>query len=592
MTAANSEERAERRAAARRRSGTQIGCIWSATLVVLLIIYLVGMAVLRHFNNRSWSESINSALQKGDTVSAEALIEACRRDNPGLTKRPDFAVWERQLANLKNQEAQKVQRFNRKLRQLQKQLDAENADPQLLLMRLTEAARECPDASQLEQLREMQLRCEALARMRELVSAQSGAQELSAIQTLFDSTPQALQQNDYARTFEILDDCDHRTKLLVQKYYNIHEIAEQGRLLQKKLRQRRISVKAAQRIFQDSEKAFSQLVLSASAALLEQNCQNFLQKYPASFRCAAVRDLLRELKFFTNNKYLEDIKLQQLKQKRSLLNSQEYLIAEIKNFMTKNFQAITYELVLQTADRQLVKAECYTPQTFSAPDKNGLISIAFNTVDDRKVKGEFTADGSGRVQIGNRVYQGKLFGIKPLGELPQPYWQRRIVELDSINSSLDVLDFMTHTLPALINDRQLPEQLRQQLAAISKQAVKRLGSTPQQYIFTHDILEFCSKSQLRFAGVRLAGESVSQIHLIAGTPLSASLWQIVFHNGQLKAEYLGTVQKPILTDSSNVCILAVPENSADYRQQFILWQQQALREKLYLPKLPAFMQFK
>ena len=592
MTAANSEERAERRAAARRHSGMQIGCIWSATLVILLIIYLVSMAILRHFNYRSWSESINNALKKGDIANAEALIESCRRDNPELTKRPDFAVWERQLATLKNKEAQKVQRFDRKLRQLQKQLDAEDADPQLLLMRLTEAARECPDASQLEQLREMQLRCEALARMRELVSAQSGAQELSAIQTLFDSTTQTLQQNDYARTFEILDDCDHRTKLLVQKYYNIHEIAEQGRLLQKKIRRQRMSTQAAQRNFQDSEKAFSQLVLSASAALLEHNCQNFLQKYPASFRCAAVRNLLRELPFLNNQQWLKQLKEQQLKQQHSLQNTQKYLIAEIKNFMTKNFQAITYELVLQTADRQLLRLECYTPQTFSAPDKNGMISIAFNTVDDRKVKGEFTSDGNGKVQINNRIYQGKLVGIKPVGELPQPYWQRRIVVLDGINSSLDVLEFMTHTLPALINDRQLPEHLRQQLAAINKQATARLGSTPQQYIFTREILDFCSKSKLRFAGVRIAGENVSQIHLIAGTPLSASLWQIVFHNGQLKVEYLGTVQKPNLTDSNNVCILAVPENSADYRQQFILWQQQALREKLYLPKLPAFMQFK
>ena len=315
MNTADRSDREKFRDELRKRSGVRIGCIWSVTLLILLIVYLVSMAVLRYFNCRQWSESINSALKQGDIVRAEALLSACRRDLPALRSKAEFAIWERQLEVLKNKQQQKLRRFERKLGKLRKQLEAEDADPQLLLMRLAEVARECSDEAQLEDLRELQLRCEALARMRELVSAQSGSAEIAGLQKQLEQAETLLKQHEYTRFFESLENCNKRARSLVQKYYNIREIAEQGRFLQKKIRSLHVRGTAEQQQYLASEADFAKLLQAATAADLISGGKDFLKKYPASSHRPVVENLFRELPFLKNQTWHNNLE-RQLRQQR------------------------------------------------------------------------------------------------------------------------------------------------------------------------------------------------------------------------------------------------------------------------------------
>ena len=584
----------------RKYSGVRVGCIWSVTLLILLIVYLISMAVLRYFNHRQWSESIDSALKQGDIARAEALLTACRRDLPALRSKADFAIWERQLEVLKNNQQQKLRRFELKLGKLRKQLEAEDADPQLLLMRLAEVARECSDESQLEDLRELQLRCEALARMRELVSAQSGAVEIASLQEQLVHAETLLKQHEYSRFFELLESCTGRARSLVQKYYNIRKIAEQGRVLQKKIRSLHTRGTAEQQQYLASEADFVKLLQAATAADLIAGGKDFLKKYPSSSHGHDIENLFRELTFLKNQTWHNGLARQLRQQQQRLQRARQLAIKLIKEFMAENYTMVTYELVLRLDDNRLMRWECYTPQSFSEADPQGVITIAFRDTADRKIKGEFTADGRGKVVVNGVVRQGKLEKRQPIGDLPQPYWQRKLKMFDGIETLPDFLPFLSTALPEAVNDRDLPEALRSQLQVILRKVQQEFNTTPQQYMFTEKVLTFCRQSQLRFGGiVLLADGRIAKLNWVIDRPQPSTVWILKAHRNKAGIGFYGsarsrtvTAEVPVKNFSNTAHILAVMENAADCRKQLLLWQQEARQNNLVMPQLPDFLQFK
>ena len=321
----------------RQRSGVRSALIWGGVLLAALSIYLIAYALTRHFTHLAWAKAINAALKAQDTAQSAALLQACRREQPALSKKPQFVMWQNQLAVLQQNQAQKSAIFQHKLAQLRQLLEKPDAvNMQVWPLQLAETARYAATETELSQLRSIQLQCEALNRRQQLRHTQIAAELLQYINSQLKVLSRLRQQNNPAEHRNLSTKCNNILQELQQNYPAVPEIAQQALQLRKQLQHENSQLQQHEQQLQAENHAFRQILNSAFAAEAVTRAKDFLQRYPQSKYSAGVGNMLQSIQL-----------LEQLQHDRSL--SDRIAAMEQKNQQAIAFWRKEFARIMQTA---------------------------------------------------------------------------------------------------------------------------------------------------------------------------------------------------------------------------------------------------
>ncbi len=568
----DTHESAECRADRRRRSGVRVGCIWGIVLLLALTLYIGAFAIMQHFNFQRWSKKINHALKQQNIAEAAALLEACKVQAPRLTRRADYAVWQSQLQRLHERQQSRRLRFATQLKKLEKALDSENADHLQLTLLLANIARSASDEAELAEVRNLQARCESLAAMRELASAQSGAAELKVLRERYLQSMVLLEKDDFQKFRTLNTQGCRRLQILLQKYYKFPELTAQLRRLQRQYRESADLARQREAHMLIMEGEFEALLKDSSAQNMEQKCRNFLQKYPQSRRAAAVKALLQQLPML-QEPFAETLKRRLDSMERDLQHSRQQFQDDLRKFAGKVHTPVRCELVIQLDDKTLKSWETTDLVRFSQSDAQDISQIKFTTLQGESLQGSFAADGSGSVQISNVQYRGRLYRGKPEGMLPKSYWQERVLDIAYGNYGKNFLTGLAE-LPRIIkDDPRLPEHVKNNLLEICKRAQQNLKMSPEQYIFSRSVLSYCAAHTPVFAGVSVNGK----LNVVGNIAPQTTRWLLLDGKWQRGS------------NDSVICVVAVAKDAGNYAEMQKKWQEYAAAEKLVVPELPEFL---
>ena len=588
MTPDTHEQKELCRSEKRRRSGVRVGMIWGTVLLLALLIYLFMFAVMESISVKRWRAAVNQAFKQENVSEISALLEACRIQAPRLAKRSEYAVWQNRLRTLQKRQESRKLRFNTQLAELKKLLDSENVDHIKLNLALVNIARSASDEAELTELRTLQARCAALSEMRELATARSGVAELEDLQKIHAQIIEALQRRDLQK-FEQLDRKGQaKLKLLIQTYYKFPEITAQARRLSKKFRS---SAELAQKIRADmllENKDIEQLLKSTSLEKLKHNCQLFLTNHPHSEFVVQVKYLQKQLQVLDSDRTQKSKQLlENMAHRRK--QAQLQLQRDLQNIASVELKSSFRELTIQLADLSLKSWTTSDLSRFSQPDANDMRSIAFVTGDGQELRGTFDASGSGKVTVNGKTYAGKLYSGKTEGALPNCYWQQQLLDICYVNVQNEFFALISELPDKIKNDPRLPERIKNKLLDIFADALKTLDSTPEQYIFSRSILEFCVQHPIVFAGMVYSNNDGKEqffcVHYMQKND-QATIWIV----GDKKPFFKQFIKNKTFADNQYPHIAFTSEGFVDYAAKLAQWRKTAAEKKLLLPELPDFLQ--
>jgi hypothetical protein len=105
---------------------------------------------------------------------------------------------------------------------------------------------------------------------------------------------------------------------------------------------------------------------------------------------------------------------------------------------------------------------------------------------------------------------------------------------------------------------------------------------------------------LRFGGIVLLTDGrIAKLNWVIDRPQPSTVWILEAQRNKVDISFYGTARShtvtaevPVKNFSNTAHVLVVMENAADCRKQLLLWQQEARQNKLVMPQLPDFLQFK
>lgn len=587
----------------RQRSGVRSALIWGGVLLAALSIYLIAYALTRHFTHLAWAKAINAALKAQDTAQSAALLQACRREQPALSKKPQFVMWQNQLAVLQQNQAQKSAIFQHKLAQLRQLLEKPDAvNMQVWPLQLAETARYAATETELSQLRSIQLQCEALNRRQQLRHTQIAAELLQYINSQLKVLSRLRQQNNPAEHRNLSTKCNNILQELQQNYPAVPEIAQQALQLRKQLQHENSQLQQHEQQLQAENHAFRQILNSAFAAEAVTRAKDFLQRYPQSKYSAGVGNMLQSIQL-----------LEQLQHDRSL--SDRIAAMEQKNqqaiaFWRKEFarimqtalQGTVFELVMNipTEKNKIKRFETIEKVSFQPASGGRTWQIKFNSPEYGPATGVFQADGRGTVTAGSRNWNGQmLHPARPAGELPTAHWQELLYQLDLQLQTLEKTQFphwLGKTTTAIRQNKLLPSALQQQLLTALQQTAEQLGMQPQQFIFEYQVLTQVKAFTPVFAGFLHIDSDGIRYYLLRNSSTAATAWLLNGSQpppwptvGVLKAGKLQIDSPQLLTGSRPVHVLAAPEQAVNWVQQLQNYRLQAAKQNLIMPELPGYL---
>lgn len=573
----------------RRRSGVRAGMIWGTVLLLALLIYLGMFAVMENISANRWRAAINQAFRQEENISEiSALLEACRIQAPRVAKRPEYAGWQNRLRTLQKRRENRKLLFKTQLDELKKLLDSENADHIKLNLALANIARNASDEAELTELRTLQARCEALSEMRELATARSGVAEIDELKKLHEQITESLHRRDL-QTFEQLDrKGQSKIKLLLQTYYKFPEITAQARRLSKKFRS---SAELAQKLRADillENKDIEEVFKSTSLEKLQHNCQLFLKNHPRSEFAIQVQYLQKQLRILEHDNTQKTRQLlADMIHRREQAKLQ--LQRDLQNIANMELKSSLRELTIQQADSTLMSWTTSDLGRFSQPDADDMRSIAFVTTDGQKLQGSFDASGNGNVTVNGKTYSGKLYSGKAEGALPNCYWQQKLLDICYVNVQSEFFTLISELPGKIENDPRFPERIKTSLLNILADANKTFKTTPEQYIFSQAVLEYCIQHPITFAGMVYCGndgkEQFCSVQYM-GENDQATIW-LVFDQKPFFKHF--QKNKPF-ADDRYPHIAVTSKGFVDYTDKLAQWRKTAAEKNLQLPELPDFLQ--
>lgn len=589
----------------RRIAGVRAAWIWGGVLVALTLIYWAVYGVMAHFSDQRWAKAINKALQARDAENVSALLIACRREAPRLIKTPAFALWQQELLKLQQQNARRKVIFAQKLKSLQQRAAAPGGESAPLELELANAARYAADEEDLASLRTLQLHCETLARSRMLSFAQAATQELGKLQQAKSQLAPLRQQHKWSEHNELLARLQKSVQTLSGRYQTLPEAAAAAENILLKLQNEARAAKAQQQAIRQETAAYHAVLKAVSKADIAAQAAEFMQKYPASCRQAVLQQLLKDLAVLDRP---GDVNL------RKRLNLMEENLGAAKKLFVKELNSISqseletgsFELILKSGFNEYFHFETLDDAKFSEFDARKICRIKFTLLDGRKLYGEFTASGVGKVDVAGRLFAGTMVNGSPRGKLPVSYKQSLLLKLESMCQSgkeEHFPEFLYILQQELDLNKLIPETLHRKLTAALRLAESVLRSPAGEFIFERSILSRCLELTPRFAGLAMVDEQGKLNYFSDGRDhRRTTVWAVEANSNALPAyTILGTLEKRSLKVSNaslvppeRVRVLAVPQTACDIAGELAAWRKLAAKDKNFskLPVLPEFLSWK
>lgn len=586
----------------RRSAGVRAAWIWGGVLIALTLIYWALYGVMAHFSDQRWARAINRALQSRDAENVSALLIACRREAPRLVKTPAFAVWQQELLKLQQQNARKKVIFEQKLKSLQQRLTAPGGENAALELELANAARYAADEEDLARLRTLQLHCETLSRSRMLSFAQTAAQELEKLRQTQSQLAPLRQQKKWREHNELLARLQKSVQTLSGRYQTLPEVAAAVEKSRLELQNEAQSIKALQCAQQQETAAYCAVFQAVGKVDIAAQAAEFMQKYPASSRKAVFQQLLKDLAVLDRPCEVNLRKRLDLMEE-NLGAAKKLFVKELSSISRSELETGSFELILKSGFNEYFHFETLDDAKFSEFDAQKICRIKFTLLDGRKLYGEFTAAGVGKVDVAGSLFAGTMANGSPRGKLPVSYKQKLLLKLESMCQSgkeEDFPEFLYILQQELDLNKLIPGTLHRKLTAALRLAESVLRSSAGEFIFERSILSRCLELIPRFAGLAMVDKQGKLHYFSDGRDhRRTTVWAVEANsNAGAACTILGTLEKRSLKVSNTslvpperVRVLAVPHTACDIAGELAAWRKLAAKDKNFskLPVLPEFL---
>ncbi len=604
----SSAPNSETRPARRRAAGVRAAWIWGGVLTVLAIVYGICYLILDARREGDWEREINAALNNRDAVRAAALLRAGRRDRPALVQSPHFAVWESRLLEIQESNARRLAAFEKRLQELRDALERERWQDKAFPLELAEAAKLAPDEAALDQLSELRLRYEALAKARTLAAAQAGAAALEDVRSGLRELAELRGRNDwplYDKRSALLRD---RLEAVRLQYPDLPELSDAVRSLQHRWREEQDAGRAAQAAFEQENADFETVLAGGFHEEIARRARRFLAEHPRSTHVPELQGLLRELDVL-NTPWRGEIESELERLRQCAADAMAIFRTGLLKLDAEYLTPTLYELAVRGPNQAIRRYWTAERAAFTAPDAAGRVRIAFTTVGNETVRGEFSDGGSGVLSVNNQSSRVALvMPGAPRNYLEPALYQERLRSMRTQLQTLNTADFpvwLDGVAAMLRTDAStMPEALRRDLAEWVRQAARALEPDARQprsepgrrHELKRKILAECTMHTPVFAGL-IRYDATGKLRFFpAGIPRQRSdAWTVDANGKTPRFQAFGELREMRLFPSAawdgtaRVRAVLAPQSDWVVAERRASWNKLAGEDPALLPKLPAFV---
>ena len=601
MACKHTPDLVEKRRKMRFRSGVRAFLAAGAVLLALFLLYTAARSILVSVSQQRWKKNISSAIRSGDTTQIAFLLEKCRKEAPYLAEKPIFKQWEKSLLQLMNEEASRRQEFRKRLNALQQKLQNHPDADFAWQSELTAIAGYAANKQELAELRKLEEHCKALTQLRTVKAAQSAVGEIKELEKSLQTLSELTRQNRWQEHRRQQRKIREKISAIMLKYPSIPEISLRALQIKKLLEQDVAAAAKAENHAAAEQAGYRKIISSASPEELASAIEAFRKQYPQSRYNAELNDLYNDLKQL-QLPYADQLKNLLQKMADNNRTAKYIYTQEFEKIAAEELQFGTFELILQQDNHRIVRFETLSKCEFIR-QSNGSSTITFTDLNNHKVQGVFSADGSGVVESNGERRYGRMIYGKSTGMLPQSFKQQTLLKIQRYlqqNKEEDFPVFLFFLQQEISSGKLnlLPMAIKEKLQNALSMAEKILKAPAAQFIFTKDILKQCSENTPVFAGiVKLNGKTpeFATPSIAINKNKNTTLWLVnsrqkpyFFELGSIKNNAIVSSRKP-LPVNRKYAVAAVPAKGMDYAMQKSVWEKTARENNLKLPPMPAFL---
>jgi len=581
----------------RRRAGVR--AILSGTLLLLAaaLLYWAVYAVTLNYKKKQRAAAIEKALQKKDLAQAAVLLDACCREYPLLTKDSRYPLWQNRLHELRSEQRSRQKIFKRKLADLKKLLAGNQlpagVNPEFML---AETARFADSETELDELRSLQQHCATLERIALLKSAAGSVQQLKQLDQMIRQLADLRRNHQYRQYRAAAEHCRQLLEKEIMRCRNMPEIAALTAQLRSKLTAETDSGKASEQRFLQESAAFEDFVRNVIPDEFKQQCEAFLQQYPAGIFSGQVRTLQQNfnlLAAYNNQKYIRQLQ----KMAQQLQAAENCWRQEIQKIIASELHEQHFALTVKLTSGEYLLMETYEKCTFSPPGKDGIVSIKIPCLDGRTAIGRFRADAVGTIELGGKILHGQAVNTALSGDLPPARWQELLLQLQADTKSgktaADFAGYMLKTQTGILKQLPLlPIKISRKLQAALRKSSQMPEKSWKNFIFQRKFFTFCSLNMPVFAGLAQPDKTGKLRFFPADDlPENGICFLLVQQAGKLKFHAVNARRKlPQQFKTGTVYPAAVIPNNTNWQKAAAVFRAEAAKEKLPMPPLPDFLQ--